>query len=158
MIDEEGFRANVGIILSNSSHQVLWARRCNKPEAWQFPQGGIQEGETPLAAMYRELEEELGLESKDVECLGSTEDWLSYLLPVKFRRLNTKPLCIGQKQKWFLLRLLSDDTRINLAKYEKPEFDQWNWVDYWFPLKQVVEFKQEVYQAALEKLEPYLTD
>lgn len=156
MIDEQGFRANVGIILSNAAGEVLWARRCNNSKAWQFPQGGIQEGESPEQGMYRELHEELGLLPEDVQCLGSTDAWLSYLLPEKFIRKHSKPLCIGQKQKWFLLRLLSDDTHIKLDACEKPEFDQWRWVDYWHPLNEVVDFKYEVYRAAMEELEAYL--
>ena len=156
MIDEAGFRANVGIILSNDRSEVLWARRCNNSRAWQFPQGGIQEGETPEQAMYRELHEELGLYPEDVKCLGVTQGWHSYLLPEQFIRKNTLPLCIGQKQKWFLLRLLSDDTHIQLDRFEKPEFNQWRWVDYSLPVTEVVEFKREVYRAAMQELEAFL--
>ncbi len=156
MIDEQGFRANVGIILCNQQQQVVWARRCGGYNAWQFPQGGIQPHETPEEAMYRELHEELGLLPKDVACLAATKDWLSYLLPEKFIRTKSKPLCIGQKQRWFLLRLASDDSRIQLDASERPEFDQWRWVDYWHPVTEIVDFKREVYQAAMKELEYYL--
>lgn len=153
MIDEAGFRANVGLIVSNKAGQVLWARRCNNPRAWQFPQGGIQEGESPEQAMLRELHEELGLYPEDVQCLKVTQQWYSYRLPEQFIRRNTHPLCIGQKQKWFLLRLLSDDAHIDLNTFEKPEFDQWRWVDYWHPLTEVIDFKREVYRKAMLELE-----
>jgi putative (di)nucleoside polyphosphate hydrolase len=158
MIDADGFRANVGIILANAAGQVLWARRCNNPEAWQFPQGGMHEGESPIQSMYRELNEELGLNPEDVEYLAETPDWLSYLLPEKYRRPHSKPLCIGQKQKWFLLRLISSEDKIKLDHSPKPEFDTWRWVDYWYPLEAIVEFKREVYQAALSQLEAIIVE
>lgn len=152
MIDEAGLRANVGIILSNANRQVLWARRLNNPNAWQFPQGGMQKGESPLEAMQRELHEELGLSPTDIQVLAQTQQWYSYLLPEQYIRRNSHPLCVGQKQKWFLLRLVSDDAHIQLDKFAKPEFDQWCWVDYWQPLTEIVEFKREVYRLALQEL------
>jgi len=156
VIDEAGLRANVGLIVSNNRGEVLWARRRNNSQAWQFPQGGIQKGETPEEAMYRELYEELGLQASDVRCLASTQQWHSYWLPEQYIRRQVKPLCIGQKQKWFLLRLLSDESRVRLDEHEKPEFDIWRWVDYWYPLTEVVAFKREVYQAAMTELKVYL--
>ncbi len=152
MIDEAGLRANVGIILSYADGKVLWARRVNNLNAWQFPQGGIQEGESPLDAMLRELDEELGLCAADVEVLAVTQQWYSYRLPEQYIRRTNHPLCVGQKQKWFLLRLVSDDAHIHLDKFAKPEFDQWCWVDYWQPLTEIVQFKREVYRLALQEL------
>ena len=104
-IDAEGFRANVGIILANSSGKLLLGGRAGS-KGWQFPQGGMLVGEDPVNAMYRELREEIGLESDDVELLGVTQDWLRYRLPGKFIRRNSEPLCIGQKQRWFMLHLV----------------------------------------------------
>ena len=104
MIDAEGFRPNVGIIIANDEGQVLWARR-NGHEAWQFPQGGINAGESPEQAMYRELWEEVGLEKQDVRILAQTRGWLRYRLPRRYVRHDSAPVCIGQKQKWFLLKL-----------------------------------------------------
>ena len=152
MIDAEGFRPNVGIILTNAEGQVLWARR-HGHDAWQFPQGGINAGETPEQAMYRELWEEVGLEQEDVKIIAQTRGWLRYRLPRRYvRHENPPPVCIGQKQKWFLLSLLSHTDRIHLNKCHPPEFDGWRWVSYWYPLNQVVSFKREVYRKALLEL------
>ena len=153
MIDSEGFRANVGIMLANARGEVLWARRVGQ-DAWQFPQGGIQEGESPEQALYRELEEEIGLTQKDVEVIACTRGWLRYRLPQRLLRRGSKPLCVGQKQKWFLLRMLSEDSEVAVDRCEKPEFDGWRWVSYWYPLGQVVPFKRDVYRRALKELAP----
>src|SRR6185312_10458645 len=151
MIDPEGFRIGVGIILSNPQGEVLWARRIGK-HAWQFPQGGIQSEETPEVALYRELHEELGLLCSDVEVLGCTKSWLYYHLPVHMRRVHVRPLCIGQRQRWFLLRLTNKNAIIRFDSTDSPEFDRWRWVNYWYPLRQVVSFKRHVYRRALEEL------
>ncbi|KGK40975.1 RNA pyrophosphohydrolase [Nitrincola sp. A-D6] len=156
MIDAEGFRPNVGIILVNSLGQVLWARRVGQ-DAWQFPQGGIQQDESPEQAMYRELEEEVGLQSTDVELLAVTRGWLRYRLPRRMIRRNSLPMCVGQKQKWYLLRMLSHDSAVRIDQTEKPEFDGWQWVSYWYPLGQVVSFKREVYRKAMKELSPKLS-
>jgi putative (di)nucleoside polyphosphate hydrolase len=153
MVDAEGFRPAVGIIVSNQQGQVLWARRIRQ-NAWQFPQGGIQENETEEEALYREMYEELGLESTDVEIIGSTRSWLYYWLPKHLLRHHIKPLCIGQKQKWFLLKLIGNENKVKLDLTHSPEFDRWRWVHYWYPLKQVIAFKRHVYRRALEELAP----
>ena len=155
MIDEDGFRPNVGIILANPRGQVLWARRVGQ-DAWQFPQGGIAENETPEQALYRELHEEIGLQPEDVHIVSSTRGWLRYRLPKRFLRYRSKPLCIGQKQKWFLLMLTGCDSRVSFAYGDPPEFDDWRWVSYWYPFNQVVSFKREVYRKALKELAPSL--
>jgi putative (di)nucleoside polyphosphate hydrolase len=152
VIDADGFRANVGIVLANDRGQVLWARRVGGRDAWQFPQGGIDSGESPEQALYRELHEEVGLSRDAVEVLGSTRGWLRYRLPRRFIRKGQKPLCIGQKQKWFLLRMLEDDAAVRLDRSGKPEFDHWQWVSYWYPLEQVISFKREVYRKAMKEL------
>jgi putative (di)nucleoside polyphosphate hydrolase len=152
VIDSDGFRLNVGIMLTNEHGQLLWARRVGGRDAWQFPQGGISAGESPLQALYRELHEEVGLLPDAVEVLGSTKGWLRYRLPTQFVRASQKPRCIGQKQKWFLLRLLEDDAAVQLNLNEKPEFDHWQWVSYWYPLNQVISFKREVYRRAMKEL------
>jgi putative (di)nucleoside polyphosphate hydrolase len=155
VIDPDGFRPNVGIILANAQGQVLWARRCGH-DAWQFPQGGISENESPEEAMYRELWEEVGLERPDVRIIAQTRGWLRYRLPRRFVRQDNNPVCIGQKQKWFLLQMLSEDHRVSLNCTHPPEFDGWRWVSYWYPLNQVVAFKREVYRKALTELAPRL--
>jgi len=155
VIDKDGFRSNVGIILCNARGELLWARRIGQ-EAWQFPQGGIKQGENPEQALYRELKEEIGLQQSDVKLLAKTKRWLKYKLPEKLVRHDLKPVCYGQKQIWFLLQIKTEDIQIKLDVSEKPEFDNWKWVNYWFPLKEVVSFKRAVYQSALKELEPCL--
>lgn len=155
MIDSKGYRANVGIILCNREGRVLWARRLGQ-SSWQFPQGGIKRDETPEQALYRELHEEVGLKPEHVEIIGSTRGWLRYRLPKRFIRFNSKPVCIGQKQRWFILRLLAEDETVRLDVGEKPEFEEWCWVDYWYPLKEIVFFKRHVYKKALQELEAVL--
>ena len=101
MIDSEGFRPNVGIILANDNGQVLWAKRIGH-NAWQFPQGGIHFGETPEQALYRELREEVGLLPEHVQIIAQTKGWLRYRLPHRYIRPDSDPVCIGQKQNGFI--------------------------------------------------------
>lgn len=150
MIDNEGYRHGVGIILVNTKRQLFFAKRIGKM-AWQFPQGGLKEDETPEQAMYRELNEEIGLKAEDVKVLSTTRRWLRYRLPARLVRHHSKPVCIGQKQKWFLLQLVNKDTQINLGATDDPEFDSWAWVSYWYPLTQVVSFKRRVYSLAMKE-------
>lgn len=150
MIDEDGFRHGVGIILVNAKRQVFLAKRVGKL-AWQFPQGGIQENETPEEAMFRELNEEVGLNIEDVKILSVTRRWLRYRLPKRLVRHHSTPVCIGQKQKWFLLQLVTSESNIDLAATDSPEFDSWAWVSYWYPLTQVVAFKRRVYSLAMKE-------
>ena len=155
MIDSEGFRANVGIILTNDQGQVFWARRIGM-DAWQFPQGGFKKNESPKTAMYRELKEEIGLEPEHVELINSTDDWFRYWLPKRYIRQNKGPLCIGQKQIWYLLKLTADETYLALSYTSEPEFDSWKWVDFWRPVEEVITFKRQVYQQALKQLQPFI--
>ena len=152
MIDAQGYRPNVGIVIANDEGRLLWARRVGGHDSWQFPQGGINEGEDAESALYRELEEEVGLQPDAVELIASTRGWLRYRLPKRYQRKGQKPLCIGQKQKWFLLKMTAPDDAVELASNPKPEFDSWQWVSYWYPLDQVVYFKREVYRRALKEL------
>jgi len=155
VIDSEGFRANVGIILSNQEDMLLWARRIGQ-NAWQFPQGGIRDGESPEQALFRELKEEIGLEPEQVCVIGCTQGWLRYRLPARLIRHDKQPLCIGQKQRWYLLRLTVTDEQVRLDSSTRPEFDRWRWVNYWHPLEEVIAFKREVYTRALKELAPLL--
>ena len=152
-IDTEGYRANVGIILIDADCRVLIAGRRGRT-GWQFPQGGIHAEEAAEEAMYRELREEVGLTPDDVELVGTTQDWLRYRLPEKYVRHERKPLCIGQKQRWFLLQLVADTERLCFDLTDQPEFDRCRWVDYWRPVKEVIYFKRRVYVRALNELGP----
>ena len=155
MLDSNGFRPNVGIILCNGEGKLFWAKRIGQ-DAWQFPQGGIKRTETLEQALFRELNEEVGLGRDDVEILHQTSDWLRYRLPQNFIRQHSGPVCIGQKQKWFLLALQSDDNSVHLNRTCEPEFDDWCWVNYWHPVNQVINFKRDVYRKALTELESAL--
>ena len=161
-IDKHGFRPNVGIVLlqtpptPTAASRVLWARRIRGYNAWQFPQGGIHVGESAEDAVYRELHEEIGVAADEVTILGQTSDWLRYRLPKHMRRNNSTLGFVGQKQKWFLLQLHAPDNAVRLDLHAKPEFDDWQWVSYYYPIGQVVEFKQEVYRRALVELVQYL--
>lgn len=151
MIDSEGYRANVAIVLSNNQGQLFWAKRIGM-DAWQFPQGGIRKNESTQNAMYRELHEETGLLPEHVKLIGCTQDWLRYRLPKRFIRRHSAPVCIGQKQIWYLLKLLADESAVKLDACKKPEFDHWRWVDFWEPVNEVVDFKRKVYKKALHEL------
>ena len=155
MIDKEGYRPNVGIVILNDNNKVLWAKRAAE-DAWQFPQGGINEGESLEEAMYRELMEEVGLSPNHVEIIGQTKDWLRYDVPRQWVRRDSHARYRGQKQIWFLLKFIGKDSDILLTNAQKPEFDSWRWDDFWSPLQQVVDFKREVYEKALNELSAYL--
>jgi putative (di)nucleoside polyphosphate hydrolase len=151
LIDADGFRANVGIVLIRDDRQVFLGERIGG-RGWQFPQGGIRPNEHPEQALYRELKEEVGLEAEDVELIASTSRWLRYRLPRQYVRKNSDPPCIGQKQRWFLLRLRGAEDRVRFDLTSEPEFDRWRWVDYWTPVREVIYFKRAVYVRALDEL------
>ena len=165
MLDREGYRPNVGIVLLNQRNEVFWGKRVGQ-HSWQFPQGGIQHGENPEQAMYRELHEEIGLTQEHVQIIGRTREWLRYDVPEEFLRRSQnlrsatgKPRASyrGQKQIWFLLRMVGRDSDISLRATDHPEFDAWRWSPYWVPLDVVIDFKREVYQLALSELARYLS-
>jgi putative (di)nucleoside polyphosphate hydrolase len=155
MLDRDGFRPNVGIILLNQKNQVFWGKRI-RTHSWQFPQGGIDRGENPEQAMFRELHEEVGLQPDHVRIVARTRDWLRYEVPDRFIKREARGHYRGQKQIWFLLQLVGNDWDLNLRATDHPEFDAWRWNDYWVPLDWVVEFKRGVYKMALNELSRYL--
>jgi putative (di)nucleoside polyphosphate hydrolase len=155
MLDKEGYRPNVGIILVNQHNEVFWGKRIRE-HSWQFPQGGIKRGETPEQAMYRELHEEVGLMPEHVRIIGRTRDWLRYDVPHHWVRREWRGHYRGQKQIWFLLRLVGRDSDVSLRATEQPEFDAWRWHDFWVPLESVIEFKRDVYERALTELARHL--
>jgi putative (di)nucleoside polyphosphate hydrolase len=157
MIKEPGYRLNVGIIIINDKGNLLLCKRKNT-NSWQFPQGGINKSETPLQAAKRELFEEVGIESNCVKLLSTTKKWFKYDIPKEkrknyFHRKNFK----GQKQKWFMFKLLKN---INIHFDNDPdgEFIDYKWVPYWYPLHTVIEFKKEVYRSVLVELRQVYSD
>lgn len=168
MLDRDGFRPNVGIVLVNEHDRVFLGHRARRGGGWQFPQGGIEFGEVPEQAMFRELKEEIGLSSEHVDLIGQILEWLRYEVPPECTRRASNGRFLGQirhrerrfrgqKQIWFLLRLIASDTEIRLCDCSRPEFDSWRWCDYWRPLTQVIEFKRQVYEQALSELSNLLT-
>jgi len=158
IFSNDGYRPNVGIILINQENKVFWAKRVGD-DGWQFPQGGIHKGENIMDSMYRELEEETGFLASDVEFIARTDSWIKYDLPKQYlfdRDKNPQTLFKGQKQLWFLLRLVNKNVMPNFEMSETPEFDDWKWIDYWTALDNVVHFKQDVYKKALTELEVHL--
>ncbi len=151
MIDKDGYRANVGIVLLNHKKQVLLAKRTNT-NSWQLPQGGIKFMESDAEALYRELYEEVGLTENDIKLLAKTPKWLRYSVPKD--KLNGNSKFIGQKQIWFLLEKICADATIKLDNYDNKEFDDWCWVDYWQPINQVIDFKKNIYEDMLKSLAP----
>ena len=150
-IDAHGFRANVGIVLIRGGGEVFLGGRSDG-RGWQFPQGGVRPDESAEQALFRELHEEVGLEPNDVEVVAATRSWLRYRLPRRYLRRRSQPLCIGQKQRWFLLRMLGSESRLRFDVMPRPEFDSGRWVDYWSPVREVIYFKRSVYARALEEL------
>jgi len=155
MLDRDGYRPNVAIVVANSKNLVFWGKRIRE-HAWQFPQGGIHPGETPEQAMYRELREEVGLASEHVKILGRTREWLRYEVPSQWIKREWRGSYRGQKQIWYLLRLVGRDSDVSLRASTHPEFDAWRWHDYWVPLETVIDFKREVYRLGLEQLAGFL--
>lgn len=153
MIDTQGYRANVGMVIVNDKHQVLLTKRLGH-NAWQLPQGGIDKNETETQAMLRELNEEIGLLSTHVKIIAKTPKWLRYDLPNQHIKRTKTPVCIGQKQVWFLLQLISDESHIKLDRHFEIEFDDWAWVDYWQPIEAVIDFKKNIYEDMLKALAP----
>jgi putative (di)nucleoside polyphosphate hydrolase len=155
MVDKDGYRPNIGVVVCNRYSQVLWARRCGH-DAWQFPQGGIKARESVEQALYRELWEEVGLSASDVQIIGRTRKWLRYEIPLRYLRSSRNRTFRGQKQIWFLLKLVGTEESVRLDRGPKPEFEEWRWVEYWTPVEQIIDFKRDVYRRALTELAPLL--
>jgi len=154
VIDQDGFRHGVAIVLINNKNRLFWARRVGSRNAWQFPQGGVGDDESFETTMFRELYEEIGLKKTDVEVLASSKELLTYRLPDYLVRHHMAPICIGQKQKWFLLRLIGSEDDVNFNVTDSPEFDYFRWVSYWFPAHNIIDFKRDVYQQVLREFAP----
>ena len=149
--NNEGYRPNVAMVVINSMNKVLICRRKNT-RTWQFPQGGIDNGEDIKKAMYRELSEEVGLSKDDVNLVGESEGTITYDIPKTIRSKVLGGKFKGQEQKWFLLKLKKDSSEIKLDNEAFPEFDKYEWVSFWQPLNRIVDFKREAYREALSEL------
>ena len=149
--NNEGYRPNVAMVVMNSTNKVLICRRKNTRK-WQFPQGGIDNGEDIKKAMYRELSEEVGLSKDDVSLVGESEGTITYDIPKTIRSKVLVGKFKGQEQKWFLLKLNKDNCEIKLDNEAFPEFDKYEWVSFWQPLNRIVDFKREAYRKALSEL------
>ena len=156
LIFDDGFRANVGIVIFNQKQQVFFAKR-RYQSGWQFPQGGIQLGESPKKAMFRELLEETGLGKKSVEITYVSDHWYDYRIPKKsIRKATNGTTVIGQRQKWFLLKLKDQSTSIVLNSSSEQEFDSWKWIAPDLSIKQVIGFKQDVYKKVISEFIPFI--
>ena len=145
------YRSNVGIMMVNEKGYVFVGQRLdNNQNAWQMPQGGIDDGEDPETAAYRELLEETGVKKQDVRFVASSSRWLSYDLPEDLIPILWNGKFRGQKQKWFLVKFLGEDRDINIAT-EHPEFSKWKWISKENLLKEIVPFKKSVYENVLKE-------
>ena len=144
-----GYRLNVAMIVLNKDNKVLFCKRRNT-ENWQFPQGGVDENENIESAMFRELNEEVGLEKDNVAIKAVSQNLIYYDIPKNIRSRVLGGKFKGQAQKYFLLKLISGDVDLNIEN--TPEFDKYSWVSFWYPLYQVVDFKKEAYRSALIEL------
>ncbi len=149
-VDLSRFRPNVGIILARDDGRVWLGRRAQTPgpRNWQFPQGGVDEGEALDAAALRELREETGATS--VTLLGRTDDWIAYSFPAGYRRSKAARGWIGQKQIWFAFRFTGDDSEFNLSAHDQIEFDLWRWAELDEALESVAEFKRQTYRHVID--------
>ncbi|MDG1203049.1 MAG: RNA pyrophosphohydrolase [SAR86 cluster bacterium] len=156
MTRESGYRLNVGLIVVNHKGKLLLCKRKDS-ENWQFPQGGIDLGEKPEQAALRELYEEVGIDRSDVQEITSSEGWYKYDLPeASIQKYFFKNKFKGQKQKWFMFKLLND-VSIDFTNDANPEFDDYKWASYWYPLHTIVDFKKDVYRSVLKEFcMPYI--
>ncbi|MDB5480968.1 MAG: pyrophosphohydrolase [Caulobacteraceae bacterium] len=157
-LDLTRFRPNVGIVLARHDGKVWLGRRADTPgpRNWQFPQGGVDEGESLEEAARRELHEETG--ARSVSLLGRTEEWLAYRFPEGYRRSKAARGWLGQKQIWFAFRFTGDDGEFDLARHHQVEFDRWRWADLDEALDSVADFKRETYRHVIEKFRTLIVE
>lgn len=147
------YRLNVGAVLFGPDGLVFVGRRTGLPEAWQLPQGGIDEGEDPRLAVLRELREEVGTDKAEI--LGQHPDWLTYDLPDELIGVAWGGKYRGQRQKWFALRFLGRDADIDLNADKHPEFEAWKWVELAALPALAVAFKRHIYEVIARDFAPY---
>ena len=153
MNEESNYRLNVGLIIVNTYGKVLICKRKNSNQ-WQFPQGGIDKGESPIEAAKREIFEEVGIKPSKIKVLGKIKDWVKYEIPKELAKKSFKKKgIVGQKQKWFIFKIKSEAC-ITFVNDPDNEFDDFAWVSYWRPIALIVSFKKEVYRNVLAELLP----
>ena len=153
MNEESNYRLNVGLIIVNNYGKVLICKRKNSNQ-WQFPQGGIDKGESPIEAAKREIFEEVGIKPSKIKILGKIKDWVKYEIPKELAKKSFKKKgVLGQKQKWFIFKIKSEAC-ITFVNDPDNEFDDFAWVSYWRPIALIVSFKKEVYRNVLAELLP----
>ena len=153
MNEESNYRLNVGLIIVNTYGKVLICKRKNSNQ-WQFPQGGIDKGESPIEAAKREIFEEVGIKPSKIKVLGKIKDWVKYKIPKELAKKSFKKKgIVGQKQKWFIFKVKSEAC-ISFVNDPDNEFDDFAWVSYWHPIALIVSFKKEVYRNVLAELLP----
>ena len=141
------YRPCVGVMLLNRDGLVFVGKRIDQTvEGWQMPQGGIDEGETPREAAYRELKEEIG--TNNAEYLRELDDWMTYDLPPHLVGVALRGRYRGQRQKWIAMRFLGDDSEINIATHE-PEFEDWKWLAIEALPRLIVPFKRDTYEKVI---------
>ena len=156
-MNEGLYRPNAGIIIFNEEGKLLWCKR-KSGDGWQFPQGGIDDGESPEEAIVRETYEEVGLKRNQIKIIKENDRWIKYDIPKnkipKYFSLKNRKFR-GQTQKWFLAEFIGEDSDINLNLHDQIEFTKWTWTSYWHPIRAGVEFKREAYRQVLSDLLPF---
>lgn len=155
-IEKLPYRPCAGLMIINADNHVFVGQRLDRDtDAWQMPQGGVDKGEDPADAALRELWEETGITSDKAKIIAQSADWIPYDLPHDLVPKLWKGKYRGQKQKWFLVRFIGQDSDINIVT-EHPEFSQWKWVPVDDILPSIVPFKKHVYERVIEEFKPYL--
>ncbi len=148
------YRRCVGACIINDNQQVFVAERLNIPGAWQMPQGGIDAGEMPKQALFRELKEEIGVSSKHFKVIARAKNWMQYDFPESVMHKRFYGKNVGQTQIWYLLKFLGKDSDIDLAATIHPEFRDFKWVEFSQLSELAVDFKKHIYDAIISEFEP----
>ena len=145
------YRSGVGVVLINQNKKIFVGKRIdNQSDSWQMPQGGIDVGEDEDVAMFRELQEETGISSQFVKIIKKSDNYFYYDLPYKLQKKFWGGKYLGQRQRWYLLEFLGDNSNINIASQE-PEFSEWKWVEKVDLINLIVNFKRELYQQIISE-------